>query len=222
LVRFQNVGLRYGLGPEILQDISFRLASGSFHFLTGPSGAGKSSILRMLYLGLRPSSGSISLFDQDVVAARRRDLPELRRRIGVVFQDFRLLDHLSVIDNVALPLRIAGQDVAKSHDHIVELLVWVGLADRLHARPPALSGGEQQRVAIARAVIARPRLLLADEPTGSVDPELGRRLMRLFIELHKLGTTVLIATHDERLIAPLEMPVLRLTRGQLTFEGATA
>jgi cell division transport system ATP-binding protein len=222
LVRFQNVGLRYGLGPEVLQDISFRLAPGSFHFLTGPSGAGKSSLLRMLYLGLRPSSGAISLFDQDVVAARRRDLPELRRRIGVVFQDFRLLDHLSVIDNVALPLRIAGQDVAKSHDHIVELLVWVGLADRLHARPPALSGGEKQRVAIARAVIARPRLLLADEPTGSVDPELGRRLMRLFIELHKLGTTVLIATHDERLIAPVQMPVLRLARGQLTLEGAAA
>lgn len=222
VVRFQDVGLRYGLGPEILQDINFHLEPGSFHFLTGPSGAGKSSLMRLLYLGLRPSRGAITLFDRDVVSAPRSELPALRRRIGVVFQEFRLLDHLSAIDNVALPLRIAGEDVAKSRDHIVELLVWVGLADRLHAFPPALSGGEKQRVAIARAVIARPRLLLADEPTGGVDPDLGRRLMRLFVELNKLGTTVLIATHDERLITPFQGPVLRLDHGRLTVERVAA
>jgi cell division transport system ATP-binding protein len=222
VVRFDNVGLRYGLGPEILHDISFHLEPGSFHFLTGPSGAGKSSLLQLLYLALRPTRGLITMFGQDTARAGRRELPDIRRRIGVVFQDFRLLDHLSVFDNVALALRISGQDVSKSRDHIVELLAWVGLAERLDARPPALSGGEKQRVAIARAVIARPKLLLADEPTGSVDPELGRRLIRLFVELNKFGTTILIASHDERLIAPYEALVMRLKDARLTFARKAA
>ena len=214
--------MRYGLGPEVLRDVSFHLAPGSFHFLTGPSGAGKSSLLRLLYLAHRPSRGLIRLFDRDIATTRRRELPALRRRIGVVFQDFRLLDHLSALDNVALPLRVAGAREGQIREHVAELLAWVGLADRLNARPPTLSGGEQQRVAIARAVIARPALLMADEPTGNVDPEMGRRLMHLFIELNKIGTTVLIATHDERMIEQFRRPVLRLKDGELAVERTAA
>ncbi|MCW5731371.1 MAG: cell division ATP-binding protein FtsE [Alphaproteobacteria bacterium] len=215
MVRFQNVGMRYGFGPEVLRDISFELEPGSFHFLTGPSGAGKSSLLRLLYLAHRPSRGIISMFGRDMAQAKRHELPEMRRRIGVVFQDFRLLAHLSALDNVALPLRIAGYPREKARAHVVELLNWVGLGDQLDALPATLSGGEQQRVAIARAVIARPRLLLADEPTGNVDDEMALRLMHLFIELNRLGTTVLIASHDQLLIRRLGKPVLRLVDGTI-------
>jgi cell division transport system ATP-binding protein len=219
LVRFQNVGLRYGLGPEVLRDISFRLEPGSFHFLTGPSGAGKSSLLKLLYLALRPSRGLITMFDRDIATTPRHHLPALRRRIGVVFQEFRLLDHLSALDNVALPLRIAGARRRQVDEHVRELLSWVGLADRMMATPPVLSGGEKQRLAIARAVIARPGLLLADEPTGNVDPAMARRLMHLFVELNKIGTTVVIATHDEQLLSEFRKPVLRLADGELAVEA---
>ena len=221
-MRFQNVGMRYGFGPEVLRDISFELAPGSFHFLTGPSGAGKSSLLKLLYLAHPPSRGRVFMFGQDVAAAHRRALPALRRRVGVVFQDFRLLDHLTARENVALPLRIAGARPSATDRHVDEMLAWVGLAQRLDAKPASLSGGEQQRVAIARAVIANPELLLADEPTGSVDPVMGQRLMHLFIELNKLGTTVVFATHDERLIASVHLPVLRLRDGELTHERVAA
>jgi len=219
LVRFQNVGMRYGLGPEVLRDLSFNLPAGSFHFLTGPSGAGKSTLLKLLYLAHRPSRGLITMFDQNVSAVPRNRLPALRRRIGVVFQEFRLLDHLSALDNVALPLRIAGANRRQAEDHVRELLAWVGLSERMNAKPPTLSGGEKQRVAIARAVIARPSLLLADEPTGNVDPDMGRRLMHLFVELNKIGTTLVIATHDEAMIREFRRPVLRLADGEVTVEG---
>ena len=215
MVRFENVGMRYGVGPEVLRDVTFLLEAGSFTFLTGPSGAGKSTLLKLMFLGEAPSRGLINLFGRDLATAKRRDFPELRRRIGVVFQDFRLLDHLSTFDNVALPLRIAGQDSRSYRQDVEELLSWVGLGDRLQARPPTLSGGEQQRVAIARAVVARPDLLLADEPTGNVDPEMGQRLIRLFEELNKLGTTVLIATHDRSLIAAGQAREMRLVDGRL-------
>ncbi len=220
MVRFQNVGMRYGLGPEVLRDLTFDLPAGSFHFLTGPSGAGKSTLLKLLYLAHRPSRGLITMFDQNVAAVPRNRLPGLRRRIGVVFQEFRLLDHLSALDNVALPLRIAGANRKQAEDHVRELLAWVGLSDRMNAKPPTLSGGEKQRVAIARAVIARPSLLLADEPTGNVDPAMGRRLMHLFVELNKIGTTLVIATHDEAMISEFRRPVLRLADGELSVEGA--
>ena len=219
MVRFQNVGMRYGLGPEVLRDLNFRLAPGSFHFLTGTSGAGKSSLLKLLYLAQRPSRGLITMFDRDIATTPRSALPAFRRRIGVVFQDFRLLDHLSALDNVALPLRIAGAKNRQVEKHVEELLAWVGLADRMNATPPTLSGGEKQRVAIARAVIARPQLLLADEPTGNVDPAMGRRLMHLFLELNKIGTTLVIATHDEQMISEFRRPVLRITEGELHVEG---
>ena len=200
IVKFESVGLRYGLGPEVLQDISFALPAGSFHFLTGASGAGKSSLLRLLFLGLRPSRGRVVLFGRDIAQTKRYELPALRRRIGVVFQDFRLLDHLSTLDNVALPLRVRGVKESEVQKHVPELLAWVGLAEQIHAKPPTLSGGQKQRVAIARAVIGRPELLLADEPTGNVDDHIAMRLLYLFEELNKLGTTILVATHSEQLV----------------------
>ncbi|KAA5803945.1 cell division ATP-binding protein FtsE [Alkalicaulis satelles] len=221
-VRFDAVGLRYGRGPEILSDLSFDLPSGSFHFLTGPSGAGKSSLLRLIYRDRQPSRGLISLFGRDTALMPREDLPGLRRRIGVVFQDFRLLGHLSVFDNVALPLRVAGQARASYADDVADLLAWVGLGERLHALPASLSGGEQQRAAIARAVISRPDLLIADEPTGNVDPAMAHRLLRLFVELNRLGTTVLIASHDITLVRSLNAPVLELAEGRLVSKPKAA
>jgi cell division transport system ATP-binding protein len=215
MIRFDNVGMRYGSGDEVLRDISFELPRGSFHFLTGRSGAGKSSLLKLMYLSERPSRGLISMMGVDIVTARRKALPRLRRNIGVVFQDYRLLDHLTAYDNVALPLRISGAPKAEVRDYVEELLVWVGLKDRMLARPSTLSGGEKQRVAIARAVINRPTVLLADEPTGNVDDEMAARLLRLFIELNRLGTTTVIATHDMGLVDSIEVPRLHLDAGKL-------
>jgi cell division transport system ATP-binding protein len=218
VLRFSGVSMRYGRAPETLSDVSFDLQSGSFHFLTGPSGAGKSSLLKLIYLAARPSRGLISLFGQDLALLPRRELPQLRRRIGVVFQEFRLLDHLSAFDNAALPLRLAGKAAKTYKNDVAELLAWVGLGTRLHAMPATLSGGEKQRLAIARAVIGRPDILLADEPTGNVDHEMAERITRLFVELNRMGTTVLIASHDRDLVARTGMPQLRLEHGHLTVE----
>ena len=207
--------MRYGRAPEVLRDLDLTLTTGSFQFLTGPSGAGKSSLLKLIYLAHRPSRGLISMFGRDIASARRDELPLMRRRMGVVFQEFRLLDHLSVFDNAALPLRLAGRKPREYHDDVAELLDWVGLGARSDAQPATLSGGEKQRLAIARAVVGRPELILADEPTGNVDPDMGARLMRLFLELNRLGATVLIATHDLPLVERLGKPVLRLDAGRL-------
>ena len=196
MVRFENVGLRYGMGPEILKDLSFTIAPQSFQFLTGPSGAGKTTLLRLILLSLKPTRGLISLFDKDVSQIEGDALTAVRRRMGVVFQDFRLLDHLTTFENVALPLRVQGQDESRYRAEVIELLRWVGLGDKIDAIPPVLSGGEKQRAAIARALIAKPDLLLADEPTGNVDPSMAQRLLRLFVEMNRLGTAVVIATHD--------------------------
>ena len=215
MVRFENVGMRYGAGPEILRDVNFALAPGSFTFLTGASGAGKSTVLKLVFLGERPTRGLVSLFGEDISQLRRGDLPPLRRRIGVVFQEFRLLEHLSAFDNVALPLRLAGKDETEYRADVEELLSWVGLGHRMGDKPPTLSGGEQQRVAIARAVVAKPHLLLADEPTGNVDHEIAVRLIRLFVELNRFGTTVMIATHDRALIESTPARELRLIDGQV-------
>ncbi|MCM8558100.1 cell division ATP-binding protein FtsE [Sphingomicrobium sediminis] len=200
IASFDRVGLRYGTGAEILHDLDFRLAEGGFYYLTGPSGAGKTSLLKLLYLAQKPTRGRIGLFGEDILSLPRSALPALRRRIGIVYQDFRLIPDLSAYDNVALPLRIAGHDGAAIDEPVSEMLDWVGLADRANARPPTLSGGEQQRVAIARAVIAKPDLLIADEPTGNVDADMAKRLLHLFSGLNRLGTTVVIATHDLSLI----------------------
>jgi cell division transport system ATP-binding protein len=215
MVRFENVGMRYGAGPEVLRDVSFALEPGSLTFLTGPSGAGKSSLLKLVFMAEKPSRGLISLFGRDLARLKRADLPALRRRVGVVFQEFRLLDHLSAFDNVALPLRLAGHRPAEYRRDVEELLSWVGLGTRRQARPATLSGGEQQRVAIARAVVAKPDLLLADEPTGNVDPDMGERLIRLFAELNRFGTTVMIATHDRALVESTRGREMRLVDGRV-------
>ena len=220
MVRFSGVGLRYGRAPEVLSDLTFDLAAGSFHFLTGASGAGKTSLLRLMQLDLKPSRGLIGLFGEDVARLRRSQLPFLRRRVGMVLHDRRLLAHLDAFENVALPLRLAGRKPADYGQDVDELLAWVGLSERAKTLPAALSSGEQQRLAIARAVVSRPELLLADEPTAGVDPDMGLRILRLFVELNRLGTTVLIATHDEELIARSGKPVMRLDGGELTVGAA--
>ena len=219
MVRFENVGLRYGFGPEILRDLSFHIPAHSFQFLTGPSGAGKTSLLRLLFMSMKPTRGLINIFDRDVSLLGKEQIADLRKRVGIVQQDFRLLDHMTTYENVALPFRILGRSESSYRSEVIELLRWVGLGERMDALPPILSGGEKQRAAIARAVIARPQLLLADEPTGSVDPTLGRRLLRLFIELNRSGTAVIIATHDVALMDQYEARRLVLHQGQVhTYE----
>ena len=215
VVVMENVGLRYGRGREVLRDINLELGAGSFQFLTGASGAGKTSLMRLLLLSMRPTRGLVSVFGRDTSTLRTNQLPALRRRIGVVFQDFRLLDHLTTFENVALPLRVSGQKLKHYRDNVNELLHWVGLSSHANAYPPVLSGGEKQRAAIARAVVTRPDLLLADEPTGNVDPELAIRLLRLFGEMNKFGMTVVIATHDTNLFSNSKYPVLQLEEGRL-------
>jgi len=217
VVEFDNVGLRYGTGAETLTDLSFTLYPGSFYFLTGASGAGKTSLLKLLYLAHRPSRGAIRMFGQDAVTMQRERMPGFRRRIGVVFQDFRLVPHLSTFDNIALPLRIAGIQEKDLKSPVTEMLAWIGLDERANARPATLSGGEQQRVAIARAVIGRPEILVADEPTGNVDPDMARRLLQLFSALNKLGTTVVVATHDVHLLGEIEgAQMMLLDKGRLS------
>jgi cell division transport system ATP-binding protein len=220
MVRFDRVGLRYGsaggqAGPEVLHDLTFTLPDGTFRWLLGPSGAGKTSVLRLMYLDIRPSRGRLNVLDTDIGAAARSALPRLRRRIGVVFQDFRLLSHLSAFDNVALPLRLAGRPEGQIRADVTEMLRWVGLGRKNAVRPAELSGGEQQRVAIARSVIGRPSLLLADEPTGNLDDAQAERLMQLFKELNRLGTTVVVATHNDALVGRHPAAALRLEGGRL-------
>jgi cell division transport system ATP-binding protein len=217
LVHFDNVGLRYGTDREVLSDVSFTLFPGSFYFLTGASGAGKTSLLKLLYLAQRPSRGMIRMFGADAITLPRERLPAMRRRLGVVFQDFRLVPHLSAFDNVALPLRVAGAEERELEKPVADMLEWVGLADRMNARPATLSGGEQQRVAIARAVIGRPDMLVADEPTGNVDPDMAVKLLRLFESLNRLGTTVVVATHDVHLLRKVpDSLIMRLDKGRLS------
>lgn len=215
-VRLDGVSLTYERTGEVLSEIDLVLRQGSFTFLTGPSGAGKSSLLKLMYLAHAPTRGNIRLFGRQTFELKRKQLAAMRRRIGVVFQEFRLLEHLSAFENVALPLRVAGQKTDSYSNEVIDLLRWVGLGERVDAPIPSLSGGEQQRVAIARALINKPDLLIADEPTGNVDPEMGRKILRLFAELNKrVGTTILIATHDLELIREFDSPVLRLSNGLL-------
>ena len=215
MIHFENVGLRYGMGPEILRDLTFDIPRRSFQFLTGPSGAGKTTLLRLLFLSLQPTRGIIRSFDREVSTIPRDELPMLRRRIGIVFQDFRLLDHLTTYENVALPLRVRGKEESSYKADVLELLKWVGLGERINVLPPVLSGGEKQRAAIARALIDRPELLLADEPTGNVDPPMAQRLLSLFLELNRLGPAVVIATHDLSLMDQVEARRMILSQGRL-------
>lgn len=203
------------MGPEILKDLTFDIPKNSFHFLTGPSGAGKTTLLRLLFMSLHPTRGNISMFGRNISDIPRDELPLLRRRIGIVFQDFRLLNHLTTYENVALPLRVRGKEEATYRADVVELLEWVGLGERMHASPQILSGGEKQRVAIARALIDRPEILLADEPTGNVDPPMALRLLSLFKELNRLGTAVMIATHDFSLMDQVNARRMILSDGRI-------
>jgi cell division transport system ATP-binding protein len=218
VIKFEHIGLRYGIGPEVLSDISFTLQPGSFHFLSGASGAGKSSLLSLLYLGRLPTRGLVRMFGQNVGEMTRAQLSALRQKIGVVFQDFRLLNHMSAFDNVALPLRIQGLPEKEIQNNVHELMDWVGLGDHKHVLPNTMSGGQQQRVAIARAVITRPRLLLADEPTGNLDDEIGFRLMALFDQLNRMGTTVVIATHNQSIMDAFGHNRLILEKGHMRVE----
>jgi cell division transport system ATP-binding protein len=219
VLRFDDISMRYGQGPEVLCDISFSLAPGSFHFVTGPSGAGKSTLLKLVYLAAHPSKGRIRLFGHEIEALSPQMRPKLRRRIGIVFQEPLLLDHLTAFDNAALPLRIAGGRPAEYRADVAELLAWVGLGARMHAFPPELAGGEKQRLAIARAVVNRPQILLADEPTANVDQDMALRIYRLFVELNRLGATVIIATHDQDLVARSGRPSLHLEGGRIAWRA---
>ncbi|MEM6413787.1 MAG: cell division ATP-binding protein FtsE [Pseudomonadota bacterium] len=216
VIKFDDISLAYDDGYDVLRNVSFEMPAGEFRFLTGPSGAGKTSLLKLIYLAHQPTGGRLSLFGEDVTEATRDTLPPLRRRIGVVFQEFRLLAHLTAFENVALPMRISGVNQNQYREDVRELLNWVGLGDRMDALPQTLSGGEKQRVALARALVSKPDLILADEPTGNVDPAMGEKIMRLFIELNRLGASVIIATHDLHLVKVLGKPTLRLERGQLS------
>src|SRR5687768_1187295 len=222
MIVLKHVAMGYLPGRDILKDVSLELLPGSFHFLTGASGAGKSTLLSLLSLQQRASKGVITMFGEDATWMPREQLPRLRRRIGIVLQDYRLLDHLTIAENVALPLKVAGEDEQDIEDKVRELLEWIGLTEYYDAKPAILSGGQKQRAAIARAVITKPDLLLADEPTGNLDSELALRFMYLFEALNQTGTTVLIATHDEHLISLFNYPVLRLKNGQIIRDTAVA
>lgn len=223
MIELDNVAYSYG-GGELLSSVSLKLAPGSFHFLTGPSGAGKTTLLKLCYGALLPTTGQVRLFDKDVRTMGRDDVALLRRAVGVVHQDCQFLDHLSVADNVALPLTVSGSDVAAEMDNLNELMTWVGLTTRTEALPPELSGGERQRAALARAVILSPDVVLADEPTGNVDWEMSQRLLTLLVELNKMGKTILIATHDLSLIraakAQVQARVLRISERRVQLAGA--
>ncbi len=222
MIQFENVGFRYGNGPDVLQGLNFEIPEGEFTFITGSSGAGKSSLLRLLYLDSLPTAGRISLFERDLATLTRDEVAWFRRRIGVVFQDFRLLDHLTAAENVALPLRVSGAREAEYRDNVAEMLHWVGLGEQMNVHPPQLSGGEKQRVAIARAVVASPDIILADEPTGSVDPEMAERIMQLLMEMNRLGKTVVLATHDIDMVSRTGKSRLNLKAGTLTASGDAA
>lgn len=222
MITFDNVCFRYtDKGEDILRHITLDLRSGSYHFLTGASGSGKTSLMNLMYLATMPTQGTVKLFDTDIQNAARRDLFKIRQKIGVVFQDFRLLNHLSVFDNVALPMRLMARPEKEIKTHVSELLDWVGLGDHQNALPRTLSGGQQQRIAIARAVITRPKLVLADEPTGNLDDDIGFRLMGLFEQLNRMGTTMIIATHNTQIINEFGHPLLCLRDGTLESDDNT-
>ena len=223
MIELDNVAYSYG-GGELLSDISVRLAPGSFHFLTGPSGTGKTTLLKLCYGALVPTSGSVRVFQTEMRALDRDEMALMRRRVGVVHQDCQFLDHLPVSENIAMPLIVSGKDLTHETGNLSELMGWVGLSDRANALPPELSGGERQRAALARAVIMSPDVILADEPTGNVDWEMSQRLLKLLVELNRMGKTILVASHDLALIraakTQVQVRVLRIANRRLQLAGA--
>lgn len=219
-IRMDGVTLGYEGGPPVLNGLDLEVPDGAFRYLVGPSGVGKSSLLRLIFLDAQPDAGDLALFGESTAAASPDRLAALRRQVGVVFQDFRLLDNLSLIDNVALPRLIAGAGLTETRAEAAELLEWVGLAERIGAAPASLSGGERQRAAIARAVIGRPRLIVADEPTGSVDDDMADRLLALFVELNRQGAAIVLATHSLHLLQRFPHPAIRLGGGKARLEAA--
>lgn len=224
MIRFEDVWLRYRRAEradvvDVLRGITFNIEEGGFRWLSGPSGAGKTSLLKLIYLAEHPARGWIEILGTQAARIARREVALLRRRIGVVYQDFRLLPQLDSYDNVALPMRLARRSERQIHADVMEILNWIGLEHRLHARPSELSGGEQQRIAIARAVVTRPKLLVADEPTGNLDDDQAGRLMTLIMALNQLGTTVIVATHNQSLLARYPAPTLMLEKGRLVADG---
>ncbi len=223
MIELENVAYSYG-GGDLLSDISLKLTPGSFHFLTGPSGAGKTTLLKLIYGALQPTSGRVMMFGNEVQQQTRDEIALMRRKVGVVHQDCQFVDHLSVADNISLPLQVSGRDVAAEEANLKELLMWVGLTQRAAAVPPELSGGERQRAALARAVILSPDAILADEPTGNIDWDMSQRLLTLLVELNKMGKTILIATHDLALIraakAQVQARVLRISGQRVQLAGA--
>lgn len=223
MIKFDSASYSY-TGSELLSDITLDIASGAFHFVTGPSGSGKTTFLKMCYGELRPNTGAVQIFDQDLGQMTREDIASMRRKIGVIHQDCQFLDHLNIVDNIALPLSVSQQINPNSETQLKELLAWVGLTNRVNAMPPELSGGERQRVALARAVIMSPDIIIADEPTGNVDWEMSQRLLKLLIELNKMGKTVLLASHDLSLIrlakSHVQARVLRISDKRIRIAGA--
>ena len=215
MLRFENVSKRYVTGFDVLAGLSFEVAAGEMVFVTGHSGAGKSTLLKLVGLLERPTRGQVHVDGTDLARIRGRGVPYLRRRIGMVFQDHRLLLDRSVFDNVALPLLIGGTPRAEIARRVRAALDKVGLLARERAAPQMLSSGEQQRVGIARAIVGKPPLIIADEPTGNLDPQLSVEIMALFAEFGEVGTTVLVASHDLFLLKRMRKRVLVLDHGRL-------
>jgi cell division transport system ATP-binding protein len=221
VIAFANVGARYDNSPDILTDVSFNIGAGSFYFLSGASGAGKTTLLRLIYQLHKPCRGMIKLFGRPTNNLSHDEIAELRHKMAIVFQEYSLLSHISVFDNVALPLRVRGVDEAKIKNLVTKTLEWVGLAKYANANPKTLSGGQQQRVSVARAIIVQPAIMLADEPTGNLDDENASRLMELFIQMNKMfGTTIILATHNSKLMETYKFPVMHVENHKLTFSGA--
>lgn len=222
IISLANVGVRYDNGPDVLTDVSFNIGAGAFYFLSGASGAGKTTLLRLIYQLHRPCRGTVKIFGKTTNNLSRDEITALRHKMAIVFQEYSLLSHMSVFDNVALPLRVRGVDEAKIGKLVTKTLEWVGLGKYANANPKTLSGGQQQRVSVARAIIIQPAIMLADEPTGNLDDENAARLMELFIQMNKIfGTTIILATHNSKLMETYKFPIMHVENHKLMFRGAS-
>lgn len=215
MLEFIEVNKTYTNDVCALKNLSFKIEDGEFVFLIGASGAGKTSIIKMLLREIKPTSGQIIVDDVNIVKLRNRKIPQLRRTMGVVFQDFRLLEGKTVFDNIKYPLQILGVSKKEINERVTELLELVGLSDRANAFPNQLSGGEQQRICIARAIVNKPKYLIADEPTGNLDPNTSEEIMKALLDVNASGTTVIVSTHDKDIVNKLKKRVISMNRGEM-------